>query len=79
MVLGMDTWFPIVFQLAVLILGPIGIVWVLSTSKKDMSDICGPRHIEAGIRKKRKQITSDDEEYEDIQKEEIEILKKYIK
>ncbi len=44
-----------------------------------MSDICGPRHIEAGIRKKRKQITSDDEEYEDIQKEEIEILKKYIK
>ena len=75
----MDTWFPILFQLAVLILGPIGIVWVLSTSKRDMSDICGPRHIEAGIRKKRKQISGNDEEYEDVQKEEIEVLKKYIK
>ena len=75
----MDTWFPILFQLAVLILGPIGIVWVLSTSNKDMSSVCGPRHIEAGIRKKRKQISSDDEEYAEIQKEEIKILKEYIK
>ena len=37
------------------------------------------QHIEAGIRKNRKQISSDDEEYAEIQKEEIKILKEYIK